>query len=232
MNMVTIIIAVLAAAAAVFAALFFQDRKDAEKYEKMFLEQMKETSGLKEELARRDAVDGNYMKCLDHETLADFLRKEKTPKVEISDGGAYITFDLGEERLGIDCRRLPEQVIVRKGWNLGDGATIHWDVLSRAAMAVTEGLVMVKTNVDPENKTYASYIVTADRTLGSFRENFNFYISVLRDADRMLNEEYWKIMAQEHPDECGPEEQNGSANVEDVAMKLANMTGGQKKLQS
>ncbi len=230
MNMVTIIIAVLAAVSAVFAALFFHNRKDAEKYEKMFIDQMKETSGLKEELARRDATDGNYMKRLDQETLVDFLRKEKTTKVESKDGG--ISFELGGEMYGIDCSRLPERVGVQNMWSLDGPIHWHWDALARAAMAVTEGMVMVKSNVYPENKTYSSCIVTADKTLGSFRENFNLYISVLREADRMLNGEYWKIMMDEHPDECGPDGQNAAANVEDVAMKFADMAGGQKKPQS
>ena len=52
MTAITIIISALTAAAAIFAVLFFQDRKDAKKYESKAESLSKELNDLRCELAR------------------------------------------------------------------------------------------------------------------------------------------------------------------------------------
>lgn len=85
--------------------------------------------------------------------------------------------------------RLPRQVYLRKGYNVGD-AEVDWDAMEKAALAVTDDLIMIKMNVDTENRTYECYIVSPDRTIGNFVSNFEFYISLFSDAERRFSERY------------------------------------------
>lgn len=232
MNILTILIAVLAAAAAIFATLFFQDRKEAKKYEAKSYILYQELSDLKCEMARRDALAGDIAVPLSRESIADFLRKEKTADVTVSEEGNLVLFKLGDDNYHVDCNRLPQQIILRKGYNV-EGADFHWDVLERASQKVTSDLIMVKMSVEA-NDSYDYLIVSPDHTIASFKENFDLYMSIISDAERLARDEYWRIMEIEHPDECGPEDQDDAETTtqEDVAMKLAQASSDHAKIKS
>lgn len=69
--------------------------------------------------------------------------------------------------------------------------------------------------------------------IAALREDYDFFMSLIFDAERNLREEYWKIMETVHPEECVDEEQEAApANVEDFAMKMAQMSAEQSKVQS
>ena len=74
MTAITIIISALTAAAAIFAVLFFQDRKDAMKYESKAESLSKELNDLRCDFARRENNGGDAMVPLTRENI----RKQST----------------------------------------------------------------------------------------------------------------------------------------------------------
>lgn len=226
--MISILIAILSATAAIFAALFFHDRKRSSKYESKAEQLNTEIADLRCKLARQETICGGYTEPLYKDALIQFLRKEKTNEVELTDDGEQIVFTLGGERYHISTLRLPQQFILRKGWNL-EGSNIHFDILGRAAAEVTDGLVMVKVRVI-EDDSYDFLIVSADHSVASLRENFDFYMSLIADGERKLREEYWRIMEIEHPEECHDSEENKGNDMNEMAMRMAHT--GTRKIQS
>lgn len=231
MGAITIIVAFFAAIAAIFAALFFHGRNDARKYETKAESLSKELSDLKCELARREGVYGDAMTPLTKESIMEFLKREKTDKVENPEDSSVVLFELGGAHYQIDYSRLPQQFIIRKGYGGMEKTDIHWDILEQAAMATMKGLVMVKMHVNPDDG-YDYLIVSTTHTVAGLREDFDFFMTLISDAERRLSEEYWKIMEVVHPEECVDEQEAAPASMEDMAMKMARIAGEQKKVQS
>ena len=232
MTAITIIISTLTAVAAIFAVLFFQDRKDAMKYESKAESLSKELNDLRCDLARRENNGGDAMVPLTRENIAEFLKREKTGEVEISEDSNVILYVVNGERYHIECSRLPQQFILRKGYGGMERAAVHWDILEQAAIQTMKDLVMVKLHVNP-NEGYDFMIVSTTHTIAALREDYDFFMSLISDAERKLREEYWKIMEVVHPEACVDEQQETApTNVEDFAMKMAQMSAEQKKVQS
>ena len=232
MTAITIIISALTAAAAIFAVLFFQDRKDAKKYESKAESLSKELNDLRCELARRENNGGDAMVPLTRENIAEFLKREKTGEVEISEDANVILYVVNGEPYHIDCVRLPQQFMLRKAYFITDGACVHWDILEQAAIQTMKDLVMVKIYVNP-NAGYGFCIVSTTHTIAALREDYDFFMSLISDAERKLREEYWKIMEKVHPEDCVDKRQEAApTNVEDFAMKMAQMSADQSKMQS
>ena len=232
MTAITIIISALTAAAAIFAVLFFQDRKDAMKYESKAESLSKELNDLRCDLARRENNGGDAMVPLTRENIAEFLKREKTGEVEISEDSNVILYVVNGERYHIECSRLPQQFILRKGYGGMERAAVHWDILEQAAIQTMKDLVMVKLHVNP-NDGYDLMIVSTTHTIAALREDYDFFMSLIFDAERKLREEYWKIMEVVHPEACVDEQHDEhSVNIEDFATKMAQMSAEQKKVQS
>ena len=232
MTAITIIISALTAAAAIFAVLFFQDRKDAKKYESKAESLSKELNDLRCDLARRENNGGDAMVPLTRENIAEFLKREKTGEVEISEDANVILYVVNGEPYHIDCVRLPQQFILRKGYGGMERAAVHWDILEQAAIQTMKDLVMVKLHVNP-NDGYDFMIVSTTHTIAALREDYDFFMSLIFDAERKLREEYWKIMKVVHPEACVDEQHDEhSVNIEDFATKMAQMSAEQKKVQS
>ena len=234
MIILSILAALFAAAAGIFAALFFTIRNSIMKYEKKSESLSKELTDLKCEFARLESQEEGRITPLSIKSVEEFLKREKAASVKVEEQTQSISFETAGQRYHIDCSRFPRQVVLFKGWNV-DPDQLHWDVLTRAALEVTKALVMVKTNVYEDS--YDFMIVSPDHTIASFKDNFDFYMSLISDAERKLSDEYWKIMEIEHPEECSREdEQNAdeqageSASAEEIAIKLAQSAG--KKMQS
>ena len=91
---------------------------------------------------------------------------------------------------------------------------------------------MVKLHVNP-NDGYDFMIVSTTHTIAALREDYDFFMSLIFDAERKLREEYWKIMEVVHPEACVDEQHDEhSVNIEDFATKMAQMSAEQKKVQS
>ena len=113
-----------------------------------------------------------------------------------------------------------------------EGADVHWDILEQAAIQTMKDLVMVKLHVNP-NEGYDFMIVSTTHTIAALREDYDFFMSLISDAERKLREEYWKIMEVVHPEACVDEQHDEhSVNIEDFATKMAQMSAEQKKMQS
>ena len=83
------------------------------------------------------------------------------------------------------------------------------------------------------NAGYGFCIVSTTHTIAALREDYDFFMSLISDAERKLREEYWKIMEIVHLEECVDKQQEAApANVEDFAMKMAQMSADQSKMQS
>lgn len=232
MTVTSIIITVLAAVAYVFAVMFFQDKKDASKYESKAESLSKELNDLRCDLARRESCGGDMTVPLTRENIAEFLRREKTGDVEIIEEDNVVLYTVNGARYNIDCSRLPQQFILRKGYGGMEGADVHWDILEQASVQTMKDLVMVKMHVAP-NEGYDFMIVSTTHTIAALREDYDFFMSIIADAERKVSEEYWKIMADIHPEECVDDQQaDAPSEVEDLAMKMAQMSADQKKVQS
>ena len=85
MTAITFLVAVLSAVAAIFAVMFFQDRKAAKKYESKAESLSKELNDLRCELARREISGGEAMIPLTRENIAEFLKMKTTGEVDISE---------------------------------------------------------------------------------------------------------------------------------------------------
>ena len=232
MTAITIIISALTAAAAIFVVLFFQDRKDAKKYESNAESLSKELNDLRCELARREISGPEAMMPLTRENIAEFLKMKTTGEVDISEDENMIFFVVNGEPYHIDCVRLPQQFMLRKAYFITDGACVHWDILEQAAIQTMKDLVMVKIYVNP-NAGYGFCIVSTTHTIAALREDYDFFMSLISDAERKLREEYWKIVERVHPEDCVDKQQEAApTNVEDFAMKMAQMSADQSKMQS
>lgn len=232
MGIVTVIIAALAVASAVLALLFLQDRNQARKFETKADSLAEELGELKCELARSGGARSDAMAPLTAESIAEFLNKEKGGDPEIMKESGLVAFELGGERYFIDCSRLPQQFILRKGYGGMEETDVHWNILEQAAIQTMKDLVMVKMHVSP-NKGYDFMIVSTTHTIASLREDFDFFMSLIADAERKVLEEYWKIMGIMHPKEClDVQHEAGPANGEDFVMKMAQMSAERKKVQS
>ena len=232
MGIVTVIMAALAVTSAVFAVLFLQDRNQARKFETKADSLAEELGELKCELARSGGARSDAMAPLTAESIAEFLNKEKGGEPEIMKESGLVAFELGGERYFIDCSRLPQQFILRKGYGGMEETDVHWNILEQAAIQTMKDLVMVKMHVSP-NKGYDFMIVSTTHTIASLREDFDFFMSLIADAERKVLEEYWKIMEIMHPEEClDVQHEAGPANGEDFVMKMAQMSAERKKVQS
>lgn len=110
----------------------------------------------------------------------------------------------------VDCRRLPQMVVVRIDWDLKESFYGHLDIVEHLASEVTNRFVMVKASVDKEAALLSFYIVSSDRTMAAFKGNFSMYMSIFSAADEMFNEKYRKVMGNEHPADAKVDRTNGS----------------------
>ena len=232
MNLFSVIITILAAVAAIFAVMYFQDRKDARKYESKAESLSKELNDLRCDLARRENDGVDNVTPLTKENIAEFLRREKTGDVEIIEEDNLILYAVNGTKYNIDCSRLPQQFILRKGYGGMEGSDIHWDILEQASVQTMKNLIMVKMHVTP-NHGLEYLIVSTTHTIAALREDYEFLMALISDAERTLHDEYWKIMKVMHPDECVDEQQETApSDMEDYAVKMAKISADQKKIQS
>lgn len=195
---------------AVFAVLYFQDRAEAEKCEKRADSLSAELVELKCQMARIETQYGDSLASINAERVAEFLRMENTADVSITEKSEAVFFTFSNERFMVDCRRLPQMVVVRIDWDLKESFYGHLDIVEHLASEVTNQFVMVKASVDKEAALLSFYIVSSDRTMAAFKGNFSMYMSIFSAADEMFNERYRKIMENEHPVDAKVDQANES----------------------
>lgn len=216
----TIAIAVLSVTAAMFAMLYFQNRKAAQKYETKAEQLSKEASELEVELARKGAETAQSPVLLTPEVLLKFFTEERGIQAEYDPQAQWMTLQFNDSRLNINCSRLPQQLILRKGYGL-EGVDMNLDAMRESSRKVIDDLVLVKMNIEPK-EYFDYYIICMDRTLDTFRINFDFYISILNDADRQFRENYDALV--------GEKGEGAAPGYEEMAGKKGNETGQSKIL--
>ena len=200
----------LAVTTAVFAVLYFQDRAESEKYEKRADSLSAELVELKCKMARIETQYGDSLASINAERVAEFLRMENAADVSITEKSEAVFFTFSNERFMVDCRRLPQMVVVRIDWDLKESFYGHLDIVEHLASEVTNQFVMVKASVDTEAALLSFYIVSSDRTMAAFKGNFSMYMSIFSAADEMFNEKYRKVVGNEHPADAKVDRANGS----------------------
>lgn len=189
--MFTIItIIVLTAIAAFFATLFFTSHKATFKYEQKADQLSSEIIRLREELAAARATTGTRKLPLKVELIKEYLDQSHGLECNILGDGELIAFRLGDSTYHIDARRLPQQVVIRKGYNMENQEDVDWNAIKRASLDVTDSLVMIKMNVEPEDNSFDYYIVSPDRSMDNFQTNFEFYMGLIYDAEKLFYEKY------------------------------------------
>lgn len=123
----------LAITTAVFAALYFQDRADAEKYEKHADSLSAELMELKCQIARNETQSGDSLAPINAERVAEFLRMENTADVAITEISEAVFFTFYMKRFMVDFRRLPQLITVSIDWDLKDSFYGHLDMAERLA---------------------------------------------------------------------------------------------------
>ena len=239
MTITTITSIILAAVASIFAVLFILARKEAEQDKEESIKDKRTINELKDNLtamridqARLEAKSGFMVEPLNRDSLAEFLRKEKSNDVKVLDDSDYVTFRYDDDIYFFNCSQLPRflGLGIRNRYDADSG--YHIDIMERAAMHVNDSIHMVKATV-VENDYFGFHVITTDRTVGTMRENFDIYMSIMDDARRLFGRRYWEIMEEEHPDECSKRDDDEAshgrpATVEDLAMKMAGATGDPK----
>lgn len=200
----------LAVMTSVFAVLYFQDRAEAEKYEKRADSLSAELVELKCQMARIETQYGDSLASINAERVAEFLRMENTADVSITEKLEAVFFTFSNERFMVDCRRLPQMVVVRIDWDLKESFYGHLDIVEHLASEVTNQFAMIKASVDKEAALLSFYIVSSDRTMAAFKGNFSMYMSIFSAADEMFNEKYRKVVGNEHPADVKVDRTNGS----------------------
>lgn len=221
--MESILIVVLSATAALFATLFFTNRKAASKYEGKADQLSSEMIRLREELSGVRATAGTRKQPVKVDLIKEFLEQTQGLDCKVFGEGDLISFRLGDSTYHIDTRRLPQQVAIRKGYNMENQENVDWDAVRRAALDVMDGLVMIKMNVDPEEKSFDYYIVSPDRSMDNFQSNFEFYIGLIADAEKLFYDKYT---------EYKEEEQDVSARIDEMAAEVASKHQGSQKMMS
>lgn len=185
----TIITAVLVAAASVFAVMYFREKKT-------------------------DHTGNNVL--LTPEVILEFLREERGIKAEYDSSTGILLFHVGDYKFNINCSRVPQYFILYKGFNMTD-KDYDWNALKESSYKVQEKIILVKMNVDSDDRSCCFYITGMDRTLASLRVNFDVYMQLISEAERMFSDEYRAITKKE---DDGP-----SASYADMIEKMAQESG-------
>lgn len=158
-----------------------------------------------QELLKRIPVTndgGGGIEPLSVEQIADAIRFEGYyPEIEDN----YVKFKVQGEGYYVDANRLP-LLFILKGYGV-DPNEWEMDLLKDAAHKMSDQLVMVKATFSDDDKDMRFFVAALDRNYESFRGNFTSYLSILEDGQRIMNEEYNKMLDEKraaalkaHPD--------------------------------
>lgn len=188
MNIEMTILAMMAAIAvlAAYAYLYNFFKRDCDRESRP--EDLRTIQELRDALAKADLQFREASSILTVEGIVKFLTDEIHAEIyKVSENGV-ITYGRGNDMVSIDCRNMPQDMMIGKLWR-PESEDIDWDAVEKAAEAVTHELKMVKMHVVRE-VSYDMTIVTADRTLSSLREHFEYYQDLMQYAVEVFNERY------------------------------------------
>ena len=122
-------------------------------------------------------------------TIAEAVRMEGfVPEVEETG----VRFKSQGETFYVDAERLPLFFLL-KGYNL-DPEDWEMDLLRDAAHRMSDELIMVKATISDDDSSLNFFIAAQDRNFESFRANLTYYLRILEDGQRKLDEEYRRMV--------------------------------------
>ena len=160
-------------------------------YRKLAIE-IKQEKQTNMELLKRIPVIGDgktAMEPLTVENIADAIRFEGYfPETE--DEG--IRFKVQGQSYQVDTSRLP-LLFVFKGYSIDPN---DWDmgIFREAAHIMSDRLVMVKASISDDDKSLQFFVAARDRNSESFRANLTTYLGIIEDGEKVLNEEYNRMV--------------------------------------
>ena len=123
------------------------------------------------------------------EKIADALRMEGFfPEIEEN----WVKFKVQGEGYFVDANRLPLLFLI-KSYNV-DPNDWEMDLLRQAAHKMSDELVMVKATFSDDGKSMRFFVAAQDRNYESFRANLTSYLRILEDGERLMNDEYHKMV--------------------------------------
>ena len=126
---------------------------------------------------------------LNVERIADALRMEGFfPEVE----GNWIKFKVQGEGYFVDANRLPLIFLVKS--YIVDPNDWEMDLLRASAHKMSDDLAMVKATFADDGKSMRYFVAAQDRNYESFRANITPYLRILEDGERLMNNEYNKMV--------------------------------------
>ena len=159
------------------------------------MQQQKETN---KELLKRIPITGEgktTMEPLAVEKIADAIRFEGYfPETEED----CVRFKVQGESYLVDASRLPLLFVI-KGYSVDPN---EWDmgILRDAAHIMSDRLVMVKATFSADDKDLRFFVAARDRNSESFRSNLTSYLSIIEDGQRVMNEEYNRMVKEQRDD--------------------------------
>ena len=123
------------------------------------------------------------------EKIADAIRMEGfLPEIEESG----VRFKEQGESFYVDAERLPVFFVV-KSYNV-DPSNWEMDLLRDAAHLMSDALIMVKATFSDDGRTLNFFVAAQDRNYESFRANLTYYMRIIEDGQRKMNEEYNRMV--------------------------------------
>ena len=173
----------------VVLSVLLWDRHSENKKLASEMKQQKETNM---ELLKRIPVTGEgkpIMEPLTVEKIADAIRFEGYFPETDDD---CVRFKVQGENYLVDASRLPLLFVV-KGYSV-DPNDWEMDIFRDAAHNMSDRLVMVKATFSDDDKNLRFFVAARDRNSESFRANLTSYLGIIEDGQRVMNEEYNRMV--------------------------------------
>lgn len=154
------------------------------------MKHQKETNmELLKRIPSKDKTESTEMEPLSVEKIAEAIRFEGYFPEKDDD---CVRFKVQGENYMVDASRLPLIFIV-KGYSV-DPNDWEMDLFRDAAHKMSDKIVMVKAAFSDDNRDLRFFIAARDRNYKSFRTNLTSYVGILEDGQRVMNEEYNKMV--------------------------------------
>ena len=159
-------------------------------------ESLKEQKVANQELLKRIPVakeNGPDLEPLTLDKIADAVRFNGYVPEKRKDS---LVFRVQGENYLVDAEQLPLFFVV-KGFNVNP-AEWEMDVLREAAHIMSDKLAMVKATIFDDDSGLRFFVGAQDRNYESFKDNLMSYLRIIENAERVMHEEYDRLVGMKH----------------------------------
>ena len=159
-------------------------------------ESLKEQKVANQELLKRIPVakeNGPDLEPLTLDKIADAVRFNGYVPEKRKDS---LVFRVQGENYLVDAEQLPLFFVV-KGFNVNP-AEWEMDVLREAAHIMSDKLAMVKATIFDDDSGLRFFVGAQDRNYESFKDNLMSYLRIIENAERVIHEEYDRLVGMKH----------------------------------